>query len=150
MIPSAVGNAVRLRWRSASGRGDTGARITQSERDAKRQIAIDNDLQRHLRAVVLEETWTIEEIGLLGQLPDSEVARKIRRTVEAVRLKREELGRPNPTTTHWNAEATSLLGTMPDDEVAERLDRWVGSVTQKRCKLGIPTAFDSRKMNGKR
>jgi hypothetical protein len=123
---------------------------TAEERDAQRQRALDNDQQRHLRAAVREDTWTAEEIALLGQSPDAEVARRTGRTTDAVRQKREDLGRPNPTTTHWNAEGIALLGAMPDDEVAKRLGRSVASVTQKRCKLGIPTAFDGRKMNGKR
>jgi hypothetical protein len=78
--------------------------FTQAEREVKRRLAIDKDLQRHLRAAVREETWTAEEVALLGQLPDAEVARKIRRTVSAVRQKREELGLANPTTTRWTAE----------------------------------------------
>jgi hypothetical protein len=119
--------------------------FTEAERDAKRRLAIDNDLQRHLRDVVRDDTWTEDEIALLGQLPDAEVARKIGRTVSAVRQKREELGIPNPTTTHWNAEGIALLGTLPDAEVAQRLGRSVASVTRKRCKLGIPTAFDGRR-----
>jgi hypothetical protein len=99
--------------------------FTQAERDVKRQLAIDNDLQRHLRAAVREDTWTAEEIALLGQLPDAEVARKIGRTVEAVRLKRMKLGLSNPTTMHWTAEESALLGTMPDDAAANRLGRSV-------------------------
>jgi hypothetical protein len=124
--------------------------FTEAERDAKRRIAIDKDLQRHLRAVLREETWTEEEIALSGQLPDAEVARKIGRTAEAVRLKRGKLGLPNPTTTHWNAEGIALLGAMPDDEVAKRLGRSVGSVTQKRCKLGISCVRRWPEQNGKR
>jgi hypothetical protein len=111
--------------------------FTQAEREAKRRLAIDNDLQRHLRAVVREDIWTEEEIALLGQLPDAKIARKIRRTVEAVRRKRGKLGLANPTTTHWTAEEIALLGTMFDDEVANRLGRSAASVTQKRWKLGI-------------
>jgi hypothetical protein len=37
----------------------------------KRRFAIEKDLQQHLRAAVREETWTEEEIALLGQLPDA-------------------------------------------------------------------------------
>jgi hypothetical protein len=112
--------------------------FTEAERDAKRRIALNNDLQRHLRAAVHEETWTVEEVALLGQLPDAEVARQTGRTTEAVRVKRVRLGLPNPTTTHWNAEGITLLGTMPDAEVARRLGRPLHSVVQKRWKLGIP------------
>jgi hypothetical protein len=124
--------------------------FTQAERDAKRRIAIDKDLQRHLRAAIREDTWTEEEIALLGQVPDTEVERRTGRTAEAVRQKREELGRPHPTTTHWTAEGIALLGILADAQVAKRLGKSPSSVTQKRCKLGIPTACDGRKMNGKR
>jgi hypothetical protein len=57
------------------------------------RAALDGDRQRFLRAAVREETWTEEELVLLGQLPDADVARKIRRTTSAVRQKREGLGR---------------------------------------------------------
>jgi hypothetical protein len=72
------------------------------------RAALDGDKQRFLRAAVRVDTWTEEELAVLGQLPDAEVARKVRRTVSAVRQKREELGRPNPMTTHWNAEEIAL------------------------------------------
>jgi hypothetical protein len=111
---------------------------TAEERDAKRRLALANNHARHLRGVVREDTWTAEEIALLGQLPDAVVARKIHRTVSAVSQKRERLGLPNPTTSHWNAEGITLLGTMPDDEVAKRLGRSVAWVTMKRWTLEIP------------
>jgi hypothetical protein len=110
------------------GAATQGREFTQVERDAQRQRAIDNDLQRHLRGLVREDTWTEEEIALLGQLPDAVVARKIRRTVEAVRLKRGKLSLANPTTTHWTAEGIALPGVMPDTEVAKCLGRSAGSV----------------------
>jgi hypothetical protein len=36
--------------------------------------------------------WTPEQLALLGQLPDAEVAAKIGRTEKAVRVKRLKLG----------------------------------------------------------
>jgi hypothetical protein len=111
---------------------------TDEERDAKRRLALANNQARHLRAVIREDTWTAEEIALLGQLPDAEVACRTGRSADAVRQRRERLGLPNPTTTHWNAEGLALLGTMPDAEVARRLGRPLHSVVQKRWKLGIP------------
>jgi hypothetical protein len=135
-----------VRAAAEKGAGAMQARdFTSAEREAKRRLAIDNDLQRHLRAAVHEATWTVEEVALLGQLPDAEVARRTGRTTEAVRQKRERLGLSNPTATHWNAEEIALLGTMPDAEVARRLGRSLGSVTQKRCKLGIPNPLDGRR-----
>jgi hypothetical protein len=37
--------------------------------------------------------WTKAEVRLLGRFPDDEVARRTRRTVDAVRQKRQELER---------------------------------------------------------
>jgi hypothetical protein len=117
---------------------------TAEEREVRRKNALASNQAQHLHPGVYVENWTDEEIALLGQFPDTQVARQTERTVEAVRCKRVKLGLSNPTTTHWNAEGIALLGTMPDTEVAMRLGRSVGSITQKRCKLGIPTARDGR------
>jgi hypothetical protein len=38
--------------------------------------------------------WTAKELALLGSAPDAEVATRIRRTVNAVRVMRKRLGRP--------------------------------------------------------
>jgi hypothetical protein len=84
------------------------------------------------------EVWTAEEIALLGTTPDGDVARRIGRTANAVRLMGERLGIPRPVGGRWTAEAVALLGTLPDSEVARRLGRSLSSVTQKRCKLRIP------------
>jgi hypothetical protein len=42
-----------------------------------------------------EEVWQPEELALLGTLPDDEVAARIGRTTNAVRIKRTKLGIPN-------------------------------------------------------
>jgi len=77
------------------------------------------------------------------------VKRRTGRTVNAVRLKREELGMPNPAGNRWRPEDIALLGTLPDRELARRLGRPLQSVTQKRCKLGIPR-FVVRRRRDKR
>jgi hypothetical protein len=41
-------------------------------------------------------SWTRRELALLGKLPDEEVAARVGRTPNAVRIKREKLGIPNP------------------------------------------------------
>jgi hypothetical protein len=43
-------------------------------------------------AVLRGAVWTEEELALLGAMPDIEVAARLGRTVEGVRLKRERLG----------------------------------------------------------
>jgi hypothetical protein len=118
---------------------------TEEECEVRRQNALKNDLAQHLRTAHREDTWTQEEIALLGQLPDAKIARRTRRTPSAVRQKREELDILNPTSWHWSAEELALLGTIADTEIAKRLGRSALSVTQKRCKLGIPTPHDGRK-----
>jgi hypothetical protein len=111
---------------------------TAEEREVRRQIALKNELAKHLRTAYCEETWTKKEIDLLGMPPDTKVARKTGRTHDAVRQKREELGIPNPTSWRWRVEELALLGTRTDAEVARMLGRSEQSVTQKRWKLGVP------------
>jgi hypothetical protein len=98
------------------------------------------------------EGWTAEELALLGTVADAEVARRIGRTYEAVRQKREELRIPNPEGGRpgWTEEELALLGTLPDADVAQRTGRTETAVTKKRNKLGIPTPEDRRRLNGRR
>jgi hypothetical protein len=69
---------------------------TDDERERCRRRAIENDQGRFLSTGYLGPRWTAEDIALLGTLSDEEVARRMRRSVNAVRLKREELGIQNP------------------------------------------------------
>jgi hypothetical protein len=110
---------------------------TAEEREVRRQNALKNELAQYLRNAPREESWTGEEIALLGRMPDTKVGRKTGRTQSAVRQKREELGIPNPTLWRWTAEELALLGTIPDAELARMLGRSEHSVTQKRWKLGL-------------
>jgi hypothetical protein len=68
--------------------------------------------------------------------PDEEVARRIGRTVHAVRLRRICLGIPDPGGHGWTAAEVALLGVAPDAERAGKIGRTPGAVTQKRCLLG--------------
>ena len=62
-----------------------------------------------------------------------------------MRVKRCELGIPNPSGPAWTAEELELLGTAPDAEVAEKIGRTEGAVTLKHCRLRIPTFCDRRR-----
>jgi hypothetical protein len=87
--------------------------------------------------------WTPEEIALVGVLADAEVARRTGRTVNAVRLMRQRLGRPDPTrpprplAVRWVAEHDELLRRLPPQQVVERTGHPLRSVYQRRHELGI-------------
>jgi hypothetical protein len=67
---------------------------TETERQAKREIAERLDLGRHLRPGYHGPRWTRAERALLGKLSDAEVAARIGRTVGAVRQTRNLAGLP--------------------------------------------------------
>src|SRR5262249_33457559 len=68
--------------------------ITEEERQRFRQLALELDLGRYLRLVPAGglPLWTPEELSLLGTKPDAVIARKIGRTLYAVRSKRLKEG----------------------------------------------------------
>ena len=70
--------------------------IPDEEYEARRQRSIELNLGRFLSPGNNAPLWTPDEIALLGAMPDQKLAKKIGRTHNAVRLKREELGIPNP------------------------------------------------------
>ena len=45
---------------------------------------------------ILQSSWGLAELGLVGQYPDEEVAKLLKRPVEDVRRKRIEIGRIQP------------------------------------------------------
>jgi hypothetical protein len=51
--------------------------------------------RRNLRQADREDLWTADQLSLLGNMPDAQVARRTGRTVSAVRIKRQKLGIPN-------------------------------------------------------
>jgi hypothetical protein len=87
-------------WRLISAAFNAGAEAvaerewTPEELEAKRQRAKEMNLPQYMRKAQREDRWTEEEMALLGTMLDEEVARKIKRTVQAVRLKRVKLGFP--------------------------------------------------------
>ena len=80
--------------------------------------------------------WTTEEDSLLGIRSDRALARKLGRTVKAVknrrRLKKVFLVK------EWRPEDDKILGTRPDRQVALLLGRLIENVAWRRRKLGIP------------
>ena len=93
--------------------------------------------------------WTRQELKLLGKMPDAELAARIGRTKNAVRVMRLRRGLPNPLGPYHRdgggaAEELQLLGTVPDGELAARLGRSEGAIRSKRHTLGIPIFIDHR------
>jgi hypothetical protein len=70
--------------------------LTPAEVEVRRQTEPRHNLRRNLIPGVGKRLWTAAELALRGTLPDGIVAEKLARTHNAVRLKRENLGIPNP------------------------------------------------------
>jgi hypothetical protein len=64
--------------------------------ERRRRTAIELGLGRYLRPGYHGPWWTAAEMALLGRLPDDEVGRRTGRSANAVRHKRDALGRPRP------------------------------------------------------
>jgi hypothetical protein len=65
---------------------------TDAERQASRERSKALDLARHIPHGYHGPWWTDEELALLGTMPDAEVAARIGRTANAVRVKRQWAG----------------------------------------------------------
>jgi hypothetical protein len=65
---------------------------TDAERQVKRDTAKTLDLGRTLIHGYHGPWWTDEDVALLGTMPDAEVAARIGRSVNAVRVKRRRAG----------------------------------------------------------
>ena len=64
--------------------------------EKRRERELRHNLRRHLRPGGGRSQWTPPQLQLRIRMPDDEVADRIGRTVEAVRLKRQKLGILNP------------------------------------------------------
>jgi hypothetical protein len=74
-----------------------GKKLPPEQVERRRRTAAELDLGRYLRpGCNYGPWWSRREVALLGKLPDDEVAAKVGRTPNAVRIKREKLGVPNP------------------------------------------------------
>jgi hypothetical protein len=73
-----------------------GVPLPPEQVERRRRTALELGLARHFQPGYHGPWWTRAEVALLGRVPDEEVARRTRRTPNAVRCKREKLGRARP------------------------------------------------------
>src|SRR5437867_4396705 len=88
--------------------------------------------------------WTLQEQALLGKMPDAEAAKRLGRTIVAIRVRRQRLNIPNfgQPFKRWTSAELALLGTMPDRLLARKLRRTRIAVTGKREQMGIPNLIE--------
>jgi len=65
---------------------------TLEERELHRRLSLEMNLGRHLQTGYHGPRWTAEELALLGTAPDTEVAQRIGKSVNAVRCRRQRAG----------------------------------------------------------
>jgi hypothetical protein len=83
--------------------------------------------------------WKAAEIRLLGQVADTEIARKLGIAPSTVAAERRRRGIPPRRGPYaWTAEALRLLGRDSDERVAAMLGVSISLVGSKRRDLGIP------------
>jgi hypothetical protein len=68
---------------------------TEEEGDARSATAIRFNLGQYLRRYKRPDSWSVKQLALLGTVPDANLARRLGRTADAVRLKRTRLGIPS-------------------------------------------------------
>jgi hypothetical protein len=87
---------------------------------------------------LLHKPWTPEDIALLGQVTDAELARKMGIAVDCVSSKRRDLGIERKARI-WTKDNIALLGVFNDSEVARKIGLGVttAAVKNKRQKLKI-------------
>jgi hypothetical protein len=115
-----------------------GREFTERERRACRRRAGRLNQGQYLEAARRKRAWPEEHLALLGTMPDEELARRLGKSENAVRLQRERRGIPNPSGPRWTEGELALLGTAPDGEVARQIGRTPMAVACKRCEQGIP------------
>jgi hypothetical protein len=104
-----------------------GVPLSEEQDEQRQRSHRENNLTQYLPTGWHGPRWTVEDMALLRQLRDSEVARRTGRTVNAVRIKREELGIANPAAdyggTAWTAAEDELVRTLVPAEAARRTGR---------------------------
>lgn len=69
-----------------------GKKLSAKQRVERRKRALALNLVQHLRSERNPRIWKREELALLGKLPDAELAQRIGRTANGVRVKRTRVG----------------------------------------------------------
>jgi hypothetical protein len=136
--------------------------LSDAECEQRREQALRLNLAQYLdphRCGAL--AWKPEQVKLLGKMPDEEVALQIGKPQNAVRLKREKLGIPNPVDRRrranrghdpadawrtWTPAEDAVVRSLRLKEAAKVLPgRTVGSIRSRRRTLQLP---DGRRRNG--
>ena len=91
--------------------------------------------------------WTVKEDKLLGTAHDEQIARRIHRSEDAVRARRNILGIPAWNVSYskpWTSEEDAFLGVVPDRVLAKRLKRTFLAVQARREIKQIPPVNPQR------
>jgi len=126
---------------------------TPQEREARRQLALEQNTAAGLEKYRPSPRWRNREERLLGKLADAEVAERTGRSLTAVRKRRAALGLRNPAEGYgpdrsppWTPEEDELVKTLRPAEAARRTGRTLSAVYSRRNVLGVP---DGRWSNGR-
>ena len=86
---------------------------------------------------IRQNAWPSERLKLLGTMPDEDkkLVRRLKRTYDAIAMRRQKLNIPPCRPNRWRPEADRILGTRPDEQVAMLLGRRLPS-RARRCELG--------------
>lgn len=89
--------------------------------------------------------WNSNQLAMLGQVPDDQVARLVGVHVSTVRQERRRRGipsfQPKPRVV-WTEETLKKLGTVSDADLAAEVGCKATAVFKKRQELGIPPCFE--------
>jgi hypothetical protein len=135
--------------------------LSDAEREQRREQALRLNLSQYLPHTGGALAWKPEQVKLLGKMPDEEVARRIGKPQNAVRLKREKFGIPNPVDRRrrenrghdpadawrmWTAAEDALVRSLRAVEAVKQLSgRTLRSVYGRRHELRLP---DGRRKKG--
>jgi hypothetical protein len=117
---------------------------TPRERAARRRRAKRRNYARFLKEHrhIGGRPWTAKELRLLGTKADEEVAKRIGRTRQAVRVQRLRAGLPRVIPPggrrEWDDAELGALARMSDVEVARHTGRTLKAVRVKRSVRRIP------------
>lgn len=85
----------------------------------------------------MSRPWTPEEIGLLGTMPDYDLARRLGRLGKAVWAKRTALGIQAPPPLHppWTKEADEVVLAKSINEASRFLNRTPAAISHRKSRL---------------